>query len=154
MNPNCPSPGREQHPSSVPAKKEFASSAPQSCAHRRSSRGLVVLLLSGHLEDKSNTPHFPLNPRGMGKSTRLLADIYFSFLRGTRTKKPPLSPAASSPADPLARQVINTLSRKQENSPNDCNCRAASSFSPFVLEAKENRGRSRARPVGQRSNST
>lgn len=136
MIPNCPSLGREQRLPSVLAKRESASSTAQSCPCRRSSGGLAVPLLSGHLKHKSSTPHFSLSPGGMGKSTRLLAGIYFSFLRGTRTKKPPRSPAASSPADPLARQAINTLSRKQENSSNDCKCRAASGFFPFILEPK------------------
>lgn len=72
-----------------------------------------------HPEQKSDRRCISLTPGGMEKNTRHLADIYSSFLRGTGTKKPLQSSTESCTADPPARQAINTLSRKQENSPND-----------------------------------
>lgn len=97
MNPNCSSLGREQHSSSVLAKEEFFS-APQSCAHRRSAGDLVVLLFYGHLEHKSNTPHFPLNPEGMGKSRYLLC-----FSKRNKNKKAPAVSCSKQPSRPAGQ---------------------------------------------------
>lgn len=131
--------GRERHPSSAVAKEELASSF---YLHMKWMQRTQQFTLK-HLKHESDTHHVSLTPGEMGKNTRCLADIYFSFLIGTENKTKSLQfSAASSTADLLARQAINTLSRKQENSLNDCNCRAASGFSPSASEPKENRGRS------------